>query len=67
MITELGLNYHLLTPYTSFIAVDPEITNPTGESTTRNTGRKPKKDLKKGSQKKDLIFRKDQIPGFTTP
>lgn len=30
-ITELGLKYNLLTPYTSFIAVDNQIRNPNGE------------------------------------
>lgn len=33
-VTDLGLNYNLLTAYTSFIAVDTEIRNKGGESTT---------------------------------
>jgi len=33
-VTELGLAYNLLTAYTSFVAVDSEVRNTTGESTT---------------------------------
>lgn len=33
-VTELGLAYHLLTAYTSFVAVDTEVRNGTGEVTT---------------------------------
>jgi Ca-activated chloride channel family protein len=33
-ITELGLKYALLTDYTSFIAVDKLIRNPTGQATS---------------------------------
>ena len=33
-VTELGLAYNLLTNYTSFIAVDSEVRNKTGKSTT---------------------------------
>ena len=33
-VTELGLAYNLLTPYTSFVAVDTEVRNTTGQSTT---------------------------------
>jgi Ca-activated chloride channel family protein len=35
-ITQLGLQYSLLTKYTSFIAVDSEISNPGGKQTTIN-------------------------------
>ncbi len=35
-ITELGLKYNLLTAYTSFIAIDNDIRNKTGNSTTVN-------------------------------
>jgi Ca-activated chloride channel family protein len=31
-ITDLGLRHNLLTPFTSFVAVDHEIVNPTGQS-----------------------------------
>jgi Ca-activated chloride channel family protein len=33
-ITELGLAYNLLTPYTSFVAIDNEVRNMDGKSTT---------------------------------
>jgi Ca-activated chloride channel family protein len=33
-VTELGLNYNLLTAYTSFVAVDSEVRNQTGQQTT---------------------------------
>ncbi|MBS1196401.1 MAG: von Willebrand factor type like domain [Proteobacteria bacterium] len=33
-VTELGLNYNLLTAYTSFIAIDSEVRNKGGESAT---------------------------------
>jgi Ca-activated chloride channel homolog len=33
-ITELGLAYNLLTPYTSFVAIDREVRNLDGKSTT---------------------------------
>lgn len=33
-ITELGLNYNLLTAYTSFVAIDSEVRNKGGDSTT---------------------------------
>jgi len=33
-ITDLGLFYHLLTPFTSFVAIDSEIVNRTGKSDT---------------------------------
>ncbi|MEI8354484.1 MAG: VIT domain-containing protein [Deltaproteobacteria bacterium] len=33
-VTELGLNYNLLTPYTSFVAVDNEVRNKDGKFTT---------------------------------
>ena len=35
-VTQLGLNYNLLTAYTSFIAVDSEVRNRDGQSTTVN-------------------------------
>jgi Ca-activated chloride channel family protein len=35
-VTELGLAYNLLTAYTSFVAVDSEVRNTTGQSTTVN-------------------------------
>ena len=35
-ITDLGLQYNLLTQYTSFVAIDSEVRNKTGESTTVN-------------------------------
>jgi Ca-activated chloride channel family protein len=31
-VTSLGLTYHLLTPYTAFVAVDETIRNPTGNA-----------------------------------
>ncbi|MFT7624938.1 MAG: Ca-activated chloride channel family protein, partial [Myxococcota bacterium] len=33
-VTELGLKYHLMTAYTSFIAVDPRVRNKTGSTTS---------------------------------
>jgi Ca-activated chloride channel homolog len=33
-VTQLGLDYNLLTAYTSFVAIDSEIRNKTGDSTT---------------------------------
>jgi Ca-activated chloride channel family protein len=33
-VTEMGLNYHLLTAYTSFVAVDNEVRNKDGKLTT---------------------------------
>ncbi len=33
-ITQLGLAYNLITPFTSFLAVDSKVRNPKGESTT---------------------------------
>ncbi len=33
-VTELGLNYNLLTPYTSFIAIDKDVANPDGKNET---------------------------------
>ena len=33
-VTELGLAYNLLTAYTSFVAVDTEVRNSTGQQTT---------------------------------
>jgi Ca-activated chloride channel family protein len=33
-VTEIGLNYNLLTAYTSFVAVDNEVRNPDGKLTT---------------------------------
>lgn len=33
-VTELGLNYNLLTAYTSFVAVDHDVRNPDGKLTT---------------------------------
>ena len=35
-ITQLGLDYSLLTPYTSFIAVDKVVRNPGGQNATAN-------------------------------
>lgn len=32
-VTQLGLNYHMITPYTSFIAVLDTVRNPVGDST----------------------------------
>lgn len=32
-VTQLGLNYHMITPYTSFIAVIDTVRNPDGDST----------------------------------
>ncbi len=34
MITHLGLNYNLLTAYTSFVAIDSEVRNTSGDSNT---------------------------------
>jgi len=31
-ITDLGLRFHLMTPYTSLVAIDPDVTNDGGES-----------------------------------
>src|SRR4030095_1761734 len=38
-ITDLGLRHSLLTPFTSFVAVDHEIANPTRQSTNRRPPR----------------------------